>query len=336
MRRCGRSRDRFREREIVVADDGSRDGTARRSRGGRSACRAPAAAGQGPGADAGASGALDPGPLLLCDADLDGDLGPLVEAGADLAVARFAEREGGGFGIAKALARALIRLRSGFEAARAAVGPALPVAVPRDRACFPLAAGFGCETRMTIDAARAGLDGPRDRARRCATAPPAATCAGSSIAGASSSTPSSPAARRRSTTVDCGFPSSGGSPASGTDAAVAAVAAVGPRGRRLERARARVPQAPGRRRDDRRAQARRHPAHRAARDAPRLGSDPHRPRGERAQPAGHRAGTGAQGVSRGAPSSSTRPRAWPSCSFPTIFARWPCSGTRARTVWAPC
>ena len=46
------------------------------------------------------------GPLLLCDADLVGDLRPLVEADADLAVARFARRAGGGLGLAKGVARA--------------------------------------------------------------------------------------------------------------------------------------------------------------------------------------------------------------------------------------
>ncbi len=46
-----------------------------------------------------------PGPLLLCDADLEGDLRPLVAADVDLAVAAFSERVGGGFGVAKAAAR---------------------------------------------------------------------------------------------------------------------------------------------------------------------------------------------------------------------------------------
>jgi hypothetical protein len=41
------------------------------------------------------------GPLLLCDADLAGDLRPLLESDADLAIAVFAEKQGGGFGIVK-------------------------------------------------------------------------------------------------------------------------------------------------------------------------------------------------------------------------------------------
>ena len=44
---------------------------------------------------------LEPGPLLLCDADLAGDVRPLAETGGDLAIAVFKHSEGGGAGIAK-------------------------------------------------------------------------------------------------------------------------------------------------------------------------------------------------------------------------------------------
>ena len=44
---------------------------------------------------------LEPGPLLLCDADIRGDLRPLAESEADLAIAAFRTRAGGGFGLAK-------------------------------------------------------------------------------------------------------------------------------------------------------------------------------------------------------------------------------------------
>ena len=53
------------------------------------------------------------GPLLLCDADLRGDLRPLAAEGADVAIAVFRARAGGGFGIAKRAARVLIELRCG-------------------------------------------------------------------------------------------------------------------------------------------------------------------------------------------------------------------------------
>jgi hypothetical protein len=97
-----------------------------------------------------------PGQLLLCDADLEGELGPLVEDGADLAVAAFRERQGGGLGIAKRAARELIRLRSGYETREPLSGQRALSPAAR-AACFPLAPGFGCEVRMTIDAVRAGL-----------------------------------------------------------------------------------------------------------------------------------------------------------------------------------
>ena len=151
-----------------------------------------------------------PGPLLLCDADLEGDLAPLVEDGADLAVAAFRERQGGGLGIAKRAARELIRLCSGYEAREPLSGQRALSPAAR-AACFPLAPGFGCEVRMTIDAVRAGLrveerELPlrhratgRDLARLPAPRPPAARrrC--------------SPAGRPRRTTAASACRSSAGS-----------------------------------------------------------------------------------------------------------------------------
>ena len=43
------------------------------------------------------------GPILVCDADVEGDLRPLAESAADLSIGVFAERLGGGFGIAEKL-----------------------------------------------------------------------------------------------------------------------------------------------------------------------------------------------------------------------------------------
>src|SRR5439155_5916604 len=81
---------------------------------------------------------------------------PLVENGADLAIAAFAERQRGGFGIAKRLARAVVRALGGFEAREPLSGQRAYSPAAR-AAAFPLAAGFGCEVRGTIDVARAGL-----------------------------------------------------------------------------------------------------------------------------------------------------------------------------------
>jgi hypothetical protein len=73
-----------------------------------------------------------------------------------LRVAVFAEQQGGGFGIAKRVARALIRARTGFEA-REPLSGQRALSTGARIAVFPLAPGFGAETRMTIDAVRAGV-----------------------------------------------------------------------------------------------------------------------------------------------------------------------------------
>ena len=145
----------FPEGEIVVADDGSRDSTAAAaSRGGARVVRLPRL-GKGQALTL-AEREAPPGRLLLVDADLDGDLAPLLDTDADLTVAVFAERQGGGFGLAKRAARALIRARCGFSAREPLSGQRALSSAARE-ACFPLAPGFGCEVRMTIDAVRSGL-----------------------------------------------------------------------------------------------------------------------------------------------------------------------------------
>lgn len=145
----------FPDASVVVADDGSRDRTAVVAEAAGAQVIRLARRGKGQALTL-AERLLPPGPLLLCDADLSGDLRPLVESGADLAIAVFGRREGGGFGVARRAARALIRLRSGFEAREPLSGQRLLSAGARE-AVFPVAAGFGVETRMTIDAVRAGL-----------------------------------------------------------------------------------------------------------------------------------------------------------------------------------
>ncbi|HYX88441.1 MAG TPA: glycosyltransferase [Gaiellaceae bacterium] len=141
--------------EVLVADDGSRDATAAAAeRAGARVLRLPRL-GKGQALTL-AEREARAGPLLLCDADIDGDLRPLLEEDADLAVAAFAERRGGGFGIAKRTARALVRGCSGFAAREPLSGQRALSPIARET-CFPLAPGFGCEVRMTIDAANAGL-----------------------------------------------------------------------------------------------------------------------------------------------------------------------------------
>jgi glycosyltransferase involved in cell wall biosynthesis len=148
-------RAQFPGADVIVADDGSRDATgARAEAAGATVVRLPRR-GKGQALSA-AERAAPPGALLLVDADVVGDLTPLSSTRGGLRVARFASREGGGFGIAKRAARALILLRCGLVMAEPLSGQrALD---ERARATvFPLAPGFGAETRMTIDAARAGV-----------------------------------------------------------------------------------------------------------------------------------------------------------------------------------
>jgi hypothetical protein len=149
-------RGQFPDAEVIVADDGSRDATAARAEeAGATVLRLPRR-GKGQALSA-AERAAPPGSLLLVDADLRGDVRELRSGAAEgLRVARFARREGGGVGLAKGVARALIRVRAGLETTEPLSGQRALDARTR-AAVFPLAGGFGAETRMTIDAARAGL-----------------------------------------------------------------------------------------------------------------------------------------------------------------------------------
>jgi Glycosyl transferase family 2 len=101
--------------------------------------------------------------LVLCDGDLGDsarELGALVDAlhhepDAGLAVAAFATRAGGGFGLALGFARWAICRRCGLSTRAPISGQrALRASVARD--VLPFAAGFGMEMGMTIDAVRAG------------------------------------------------------------------------------------------------------------------------------------------------------------------------------------
>jgi hypothetical protein len=151
----GRLRRAFPDAEVIVADDGSRDGTAGVAEAAGAVVLRLPRRGKGQALSA-AERAAPPGALLLCDADLSGDLRPLLDRGADLSIAAFSDRIGGGFGIAKRAARSLIRLRAGLSTREPLSGQRV-LSRPARQACFPLAPGFGCEVRMTIDAARAGL-----------------------------------------------------------------------------------------------------------------------------------------------------------------------------------
>ena len=156
-----------------VADDGSSDATpelARRA--GARVVRSERVVGKGAAVTETVREALRHAPpcssaegehvFVFCDGDLAGsarELGALREtvAGgqADLAVAAFCRRVGGGLGLAVGFARWAIRRRCGLEASAPISGQRALFAHVLDDV-LPLADGFGMEIGMTIDAVRAG------------------------------------------------------------------------------------------------------------------------------------------------------------------------------------
>ena len=156
--------------EIVVADDASSDATADVAR----AHGARVVSGErsrGKGATVSSAvetvihRAADPVPptFLLCDGDLGpsaGELPALVDAagpdGCELAIAAFASRVGGGFGVALRFARWAIERRCGYRAGAPISGQRAMTADVLRRV-YPFAAGYGMEIGMTVDAVRAGF-----------------------------------------------------------------------------------------------------------------------------------------------------------------------------------
>ena len=158
----------FPDARVLVADDGSRDGTRHAVlQHGAELVHSPVTIGKGGVATLAARRLLDGGEppevVVLCDGDLGEsacELPRLVAAlddseGADLAIAAFATRVGGGVGAALGFSRWATRrlggaeLRAPISGQRALRGAILP-------ALLPFAPRFGMETAMNIDAARAG------------------------------------------------------------------------------------------------------------------------------------------------------------------------------------
>jgi glycosyltransferase involved in cell wall biosynthesis len=159
---------------VFLADDGSTDATARLARdAGACVVRSERVIGKGGAATLAARAALAQARLpsqasaresvfVLCDGDLGGSAAALValaeaiERGeADLAVAAFRRRVGGGVGLALAFARWAIRRRCGFRA-RAPISGQRALRAEVLEEVLPFAYGFGMEIGMTIDAVRAG------------------------------------------------------------------------------------------------------------------------------------------------------------------------------------
>ena len=153
---------------LWVADDASSDATADLAlrRGARVVSRG-RPHGKGANVTAAAEAALGDGidpstVVLLCDGDLGASaarLGPLVEAvrrdECDLAIGAFVRRVGGGLGIALGFSRWTVERLAGLRLSAPLSGQrAMRAEVLLE--LLPLAAGFGMETAMDVDAARAG------------------------------------------------------------------------------------------------------------------------------------------------------------------------------------
>jgi glycosyltransferase involved in cell wall biosynthesis len=155
---------------VVVADDGSTDTTVELAReAGVEVIEAGRTIGKGGAMTLAAEHVLadvssgDPPLFVLCDGDLGETarelpaLADAVRAGScDLAIAKFARRVGGGFGIALGFSRWATRRRGGVEL-EAPISGQRAMGADVLRAVLPFAPRFGMETAMNIDAARAGF-----------------------------------------------------------------------------------------------------------------------------------------------------------------------------------
>jgi glycosyltransferase involved in cell wall biosynthesis len=149
---------------VLVVDDASGDATGEVAlAAGAAVIRLGRRRGKGGAIEAGLRRGAPADVWLLVDGDLGetaGALAPVldevIEGRAELAIALPPPQEGGGFGLVKGFAAWAIRVACGFEPAAPLSGQRAIGAAALD-ACRPLAAGFGVETAMTIDAARAGF-----------------------------------------------------------------------------------------------------------------------------------------------------------------------------------
>jgi glycosyltransferase involved in cell wall biosynthesis len=163
-------RDTFPGAYVLVAEDGSSDGTAELAMAaGAEVVSRGRPHGKGQSMTAAAYAVLERASdgrepvFLLCDGDLASSarhlerlVAAVREEECDLAVGAFRLRLGGGFGIALRFARWVIRRRCGAQ-------PIAPISGQRAlssaafRAVVPFAEGYGMEVGMTIDAVRAGF-----------------------------------------------------------------------------------------------------------------------------------------------------------------------------------
>jgi glycosyltransferase involved in cell wall biosynthesis len=152
---------------LLVADDASSDQTGQVAmQKGAWVIRRGRPHGKGGSVTAAAQAALgefgEDATALLCDADLGESaaalvalVGPVEDGDCDLAVAAFANPEGGGFGLALGYARRSVERRCGARLAAPLSGQrAMRLSTLGE--LLPFADGWGMEAGMTLDALRAG------------------------------------------------------------------------------------------------------------------------------------------------------------------------------------
>jgi glycosyltransferase involved in cell wall biosynthesis len=161
-------RDALPEARLILADDASTDATRERAMAQGAwliSRRRPhgKAANVGAAAEAAIGEFAGDATVLLCDGDLGASAGRLtalveaVETGrCDLAIGRFADPLGGGFGVTLGYARRVVERLSGASFAAPLSGQRAMRISTLGR-LLPFADGWGLEVGMTIDALRQGL-----------------------------------------------------------------------------------------------------------------------------------------------------------------------------------
>jgi glycosyltransferase involved in cell wall biosynthesis len=150
--------------EVAVVDDGSRDRTAEEANAaGASVLSLRRGRGKGGALEAALDRLRPAGVYVLVDGDV-GDTAseaeplvrPVLRGEADVAVGRLPALAGGGFGIVRSAASWAVRTGTGLRVDAPLSGQR---ALTREAlfACRPLAAGFGLETAMLLDAGRLGF-----------------------------------------------------------------------------------------------------------------------------------------------------------------------------------
>ena len=150
--------------EVLVVADGSRDRTAEEANaaGARVLAR-PRAVGKGSAVEAALERGSPADVYVLADGDVGESaseaevlLDAVLSGRLDLAIGALPTQPGGGFGLVKGFAGWSIRALCGFEAHEPLSGQRAVRGEVLD-GCRPLAARFGLETAMTIDAVRLGF-----------------------------------------------------------------------------------------------------------------------------------------------------------------------------------